>query len=222
MAWGDLLDSLVMALRKEEIYQLNGGYLNAHSLCKYLRDCHKDFYKEFQLKVFCWSFDIYRGKIEEALVDMKCFIPKMMKLFNKEVIKSKEFINDNVIEGQPGFPEGQPLVKDNIYNCPNTGLKAEICTVHSAKGETHLATLYVETFYQKKYESEHLIDCFCSDDPNLSKQKDKDVHKKESIKVAYVALSRSANLLCFAIHKDRFNKMKDRINDWEIVDLTNQ
>jgi hypothetical protein len=37
-----------------------------------------------------------------------------------------------------------------------------------------------------------------------------------------VVLSRSANLLCFAIHKDRFNKMKDRIKDWEIVDLTNQ
>jgi hypothetical protein len=209
-------------LKKEEISQLNGRYFNAYSLCKYLRDYHKDFYKEFQLKIFCWSLDIYKGKIEESLTDIKYFIPKMMKIFDKEVVKSKEFINDNVIERQPDLSKGQSLVKDNIYNCPNTGLKAEICTVHSAKGETHLATLYVETSYHKKYESETLIDCFCGIDPNLSKQKDKDVHKKESIKVAYVALSRSVNLLCFAIHRDRFSKMRDKIKDWEIVDLTIQ
>jgi len=101
----DLLDSLVMSLRKEEIVPKNGGYFNNYSLCRYLRDYHKDFYKEFQLKIFCWSFDIYRGKIEESLADIRCFIPKLMKIFDKEVVKSKEFINDNIIEGQADFPK---------------------------------------------------------------------------------------------------------------------
>jgi hypothetical protein len=173
------------------------------------------------LNIFRWSFEIYKGKIEEPLAEIKCFIPKMIEVFGKEVVKSKKFINDNTLEKQPDSSENQLLVKDNIYCCPTTGLKAEICTVHSAKGETHLATLYVETFYQKKYESESLIECFCGNNPNLSESK-ADVHKKESIKVAYVALSRSANLLCFAIHQDRFSKMKDRVKDWEIVDLTTQ
>jgi len=44
-------------------------------------------------------------------------------------------------------------------------------------------------------------------------------HVNESLKMAYVGLTRATNLLCVAIHEDRFNKHLSNIdkNKWEIT-----
>ena len=39
-------------------------------------------------------------------------------------------------------------------------MEIEIATVHAVKGETHAATLYLETFFNKYYESERLKEQF--------------------------------------------------------------
>jgi len=38
-------------------------------------------------------------------------------------------------------------------------------------------------------------------------------------KIVYVAMSLHIYLLCFAIHQDRFDKIKNKLTDWEIVNL---
>ena len=209
-----ILEALIAILTKEEIIQTNGRYFNIISLYKYLRDFHRDFYEEFKLKVFIWSRDVYKGKIDSVLQDIKNFIPNLLKIFGKQIDRSAGFINgDDILELQKQSGTSSTM-RDNVYDCPITGLKVEIDTVHSAKGETHLATLYVETFYSKKHESDRLSKCFCGQGNIFSNKTE-----KETAKIAYVAMSRPTHLLCFALRQVRFNAIKDKIDGWEIIEL---
>ena len=94
-------------------------------------------------------------------------------------------------------------------------MEIEVATVHSVKGETHAATLYLETFYNRHYESERLKDQFKgvgytgTDDDTL-----------KSLRVVYVGMSRPRYLLCVAIQKDRFDRMDcDVLREiWNVVE----
>lgn len=90
----------------------------------------------------------------------------------------------------------------------------EIATVHSVKGETHIATLYLETKYHK-YESEHFGPQLCGV-PYVPRNGDSFV--KSALKVAYVGMSRPKLLLCYAIKAERFDQLDtDKLkNIWDI------
>ena len=42
----------------------------------------------------------------------------------------------------------------NIYHLDE--VEVELATIHSVKGETHIATLYLETYYDKQHEGDRL------------------------------------------------------------------
>lgn len=112
----------------------------------------------------------------------------------------------------------------------------DISTVHSVKGTTHCATMYIETFYEGEYESGHLfkikkkatkkrpIEYYKN--PLLNEKVDSEklgVYAKQAIRMMYVGFSRPTHLLCYATWKSNWNdttlqKMKDI--GWEIEDLT--
>lgn len=209
-----ILEALITILRKEEIIQSNGRYFNINSLYKYLRDFHENFYEEFKRKVFIWSRDVYKEKVGGVLQDIKNFIPYLLKIFGKQIDLSAGFVSgDDIVELEVQSGTSSPM-RDNVYDCSITGLKVEIGTVHSVKGETHLATLYVETFYNRKHESDRLSKCFCGQGNTFSNKTE-----KETAKITYVAMSRPTHLLCFALHQDRFNAIKGKIDGWEIIKL---
>jgi len=100
-----------------------------------------------------------------------------------------------------------------------------VSSVHGVKGETHTATLLLETFY---YDYDiHRILPFLKGQPVAGQEP---TRVKESLKVAFVACSRPTHLLAVAIHADtKGNRDADRqVTDedldalgrlWEIVDL---
>ena len=88
----------------------------------------------------------------------------------------------------------------NIYHADCIDI--EIATVHSIKGETHAATLYLETFYNRQHESERLADQFKG-----TAYMKTDVDTRKNLRVAYVGMSRPRYMLCVAIQKDRFDKI---------------
>lgn len=210
-----ILEALITTLIKEEIVQDNGKYYNAKSLYKYLREADRDFYENFKLKVFKWSRDLYNEKVENVFEDIKGFLPNLLSIFGSKIDKASDFMNEDNFSQSNEQATTSVFNKDNVYRCPETGIDVKIGTVHSVKGETHLATLYLETFYQKKHESDRLPHCFCDQGNIFSSD-----FEKETTKIAYVAMSRPTHLLCFAIHQNRFNAIKDRISGWEVVDLT--
>ena len=109
-------------------------------------------------------------------------------------------------------------------------------TVHNAKGKTHCATLYVDTMYQGKYESGHVLRVQKKETasrpaiyyPNpfykeMIEHEPISTYVQSTIKMTYVGLSRPTHLLCYAMHKSSYEKydaQKLRNCGWEIIDLT--
>lgn len=110
--------------------------------------------------------------------------------------------------------------------------------VHTAKGHTHCATLYVETMYEGAYESIHVLNQIFKKAtkknpsntyyPNLFYKEIgptyKNSYSRSAIKMVYVGLSRPTHLLCYAMHKSSFEEYNaERLHNecgWEIIDLT--
>ena len=80
--------------------------------------------------------------------------------------------------------------------------------------------VYLESFYYndggKSYESQRLADAFLGNSIT-----NRGIRIKQSLKMTYVGFSRPTNLLCVAIHKDRFTQYLSQINReiWEIKEI---
>ncbi len=88
----------------------------------------------------------------------------------------------------------------------------DIDTVHGIKGETHTATLYLDTMYycnSVEYFFNELIGNSCQ---NNSKR------KPYGLKIAHVAFSRPTHLLCIAIEKSSIKKNINS-NTFEVIEL---
>lgn len=98
-----------------------------------------------------------------------------------------------------------------------------VSTIHRAKGETHTATLVMETF-KKGYDINQLL-------PLLKGKKKKSFLAKK--KVLYVGMTRPTHLLCLAIHRSYAKSAKNRVtlseqdleqirvNGYEVIVLSN-
>ena len=134
----------------------------------------------------------------------------LLPLFDKNATESaNEFFNATVADDVTE----QKLEQGNVYNEENINI--EVTTVHAVKGETHASTLYLETSYFGKHESERLADQF----KGVAYTGTED-RKLKSLRVAYVGMSRPRYLLCVAIQKNRFDNMDCReLRDiWDVVE----
>jgi len=88
--------------------------------------------------------------------------------------------------------------KSNIYTHTSQGcqIEIEICTIHGAKGETHTATLYLETFYYD-YDINRIMAYLKGNHTTPS-----NTRIRRNLRMAYVGMSRPSHLLCVACHKD--------------------
>ena len=108
--------------------------------------------------------------------------------------------------------------KNNDNNGMNTyikdNVKLEINTIHGVKGETHLATLYLDTFWYKYDISYYLIKLLSSELTNKQKN---DIQNTKRNRNIFVGASRSQYLLCFACKKINIS---DKIKDmFEIIEI---
>jgi len=119
--------------------------------------------------------------------------------------------------------EGKGLNK-NIINID--GITLHIGTVHSVKGETHTATLYLETEYKKGKDIKRVLPCFYGEDANKVNNEG-NVHS-QSLRVSYVGFSRPTHFLCVAVNEKSLGKnletrndIKEKIkqNGWIIIDI---
>lgn len=118
-----------------------------------------------------------------------------------------------------------------VADAPYPDIK--IGSVHSVKGQTHCATMYVETFY-KKYETEHVLKKRKPTKRNPNKYEpsplfqeeadfSKEVTRMSAMRMMYVGFSRPTHLLCYAVMKENWDaEMIERMKKlgWEIIDFT--
>ncbi len=120
------------------------------------------------------------------------------------------------------LPQSEFAKNSNLFS--KDGIDIKIGTIHSVKGETHMATLLFENQIHSKSEADYFFgkasgNLFCGD-----KYKRQKSYKRIEgrLKTAYVAMSRPTHLLCVAMSKERVGCMKcpkeikEKCN-WEII-----
>ena len=103
----------------------------------------------------------------------------------------------------------------NIVKPKNeNGISVTFDTIHGVKGQTHDATLVLETNFGKKMDVGTLIKNFS--DPGAVRQDKK--QSKIFMKKLYVAMSRPKSVLCLAVHKDSITGYEDDLEKigWKI------
>lgn len=161
--------------------------------------------EEFLNKVMSWAMSIAQSDNSEEVKNIKNHIYKYIKntilpLFDKGItVEAQHFFdyttdNNQIVEN---------FERDNVYH--KDGADIEITTVHAVKGETHISTLYLETSYFGKHESEYASEQFKG-----IPYSGKDERVLRCLKVIYVGASRPRYLLCVAIQKDRFDNIDCR------------
>ncbi len=105
-------------------------------------------------------------------------------------------------------------LKDNkyLYKKDDTLVEIEFDTVHGVKGETHTATLYLET-YNRCYDLEKILPLISG----VQRRSPSYIEtNKQRLKQAYVGFSRPTHLICLAVHCERI----DLNLDWASKGIT--
>lgn len=162
---------------------------------------NEDEYLLFQKFLVGWCQRIVLGELDPVFIELKTYIKeKITRIFGIAIKSSVAYLENKQFE-----PDIKKQKIENIYIDDNSGIQIEVCTVHSAKGETHLATLYLETYFHndagKSYESQRLKKFLCGEFFNETGKR-----KKQSAKMVYVGFSRAKYLLCYAANFDHFTE----------------
>lgn len=192
------------------------------SLMSYFRfELPEKGYHRINQALLKWAVSLVAEAPEPTLRSLRKFLPKLILYYGGLPVKAADFL------------AGEPTCQNLSEQEENTGssnslmigeVEVGLGTVHSVKGQTHTATLYIESAYYndggKMYESQRLAAQFRGD--RLPQNAGKRV--RESAKMAYVGFSRPTHLLAFAVHKDRFDQFLTGIdeNSWKVVHVYNE
>ncbi|CAM4412177.1 UvrD/REP helicase N-terminal domain-containing protein [Pedobacter westerhofensis] len=209
-----IINALLKILRLEGAKTSKGHRFSKQSMIDHIKlrsGGATNHYDEFSQKIYDCSLLLVAGSVAEACQFIKEYLTDFLQLFNLTLNQAQSFVDSpapTAVNRAVPAPLLTPILKIN-------GQNVEVTTVHAVKGQTHAATLYLETSYNGKHESEYLTDQILG-----IPFTDQRVRHKECVKMAYVGLSRPEHLLCIAIHKSRFDNLLSGINmnEWEVID----
>jgi hypothetical protein len=197
-------------------------YHSKSSFVRLLKDKDEKFLLKFRSKLAKWYVEIRNNKLNNNDMDGVNKIFKCISSFSLDLLanqlrleinqQSRTYLSQKIVNGI----SPQQVRNKNIYRSGKySNIEVEVGTVHSVKGETHTATLYLETMYYGKRCCEYLIDKMIG-----GQNKKIGVHESRALRIAYVAFSRPTHLLCIAF--DKANNCEDKLrrsNKIEVINL---
>lgn len=225
-----LLDEIIVNLLEGKLYKAEG--IVRKLLCRifhYAEITNSVSGKEFSvvtIKKFLDSEykDQYRQWISELSkvrpIDRKTIDCLMRQRIN-ELFKINSFESDDIFKKLPNyFLDGDAIanqdkkIEKNVFIDSIRGYRIEFDTVHGVKGETHDATLYLETEQNGASDLRRILPYYGIGKVGTSNLCD------YSRKLVYVGMSRPKKLLCVAMKGETYEKGKKVFaDDWEIIDL---
>lgn len=126
----------------------------------------------------------------------------------------------------PGLLD-EAVLPGNVYLSPG-GIQMEVSTIHGVKGETHDATLVLETKFGTLFDVKEMLPFLIN--PALERPAFDPAHatthasiRASFMKKMYVATTRARQLVCIAMHRDRISQQeRAALTDqrgWSFVDL---
>lgn len=190
------------------------------TLLRELADKHPVFNLKLLEKAAKWAKAIYSHGCNPQCEHHSCLYAMCVWLEIIDFIKDEwatimQFDADGLSDFIDSELDG---INSQCHNLSNSYAVSDISiklgTVHSVKGETHTATLYLESYFNRSFESKRLIDYFVG----IHNAPKNDAYTT-SLKVCYVGLSRPTHLLCVAFQNDHVseaNLMSLQQNGWII------
>ena len=218
------LDAFMMALRYSNQFASDNKPFTRARILSMVSEQDEIVQLRFHEELLECTKVLSTGIWSEAYNIIKFFVTKWLKDFRRIVPNERvlAFFEDSFV----------PYIKEhNILNVREDDIPISIGTVHSVKGSTHCATLYVETSYNNKYECEYVIEenttgrgankvtTFTS--PFFKQDlAPKSKNAAMAKRMLYVGFSRPTHLLCYASDKnlwseDRCSLMRDA--GWKIL-----
>lgn len=104
----------------------------------------------------------------------------------------------------PATPTDSNRIQNNIFRCRKNG--RDVCiqagSIHSVKGQTHTATLVLETFWYD-HNLAHILPWFTNEKHGWKKADG--VRQEARLKLHFVAMTRPTHLLCLAMSRGALN-----------------
>jgi DNA helicase-2/ATP-dependent DNA helicase PcrA len=221
-----IMKAILKALRLESVVNPNTDTaFTRTTLWDYLKENEAEEYDRWRGFVYMWIVALRKGLRDEVHAEMKSAVPGMLAIFGKALKVAADFVNGADVT--PIAESSQGAASGNWVN--HHGFDIEVASVHMVKGQTHTATLYLETAYYtdgrgasaKSYESQRLAAQFLGNPMN---ENEKGMRVKQSAKMVYVGLSRPTHLLCVAVHESHFNQYLGNIKDagWDVIPIRSQ
>ena len=225
-----LLDEIIKELSKGKLYKVehlvrkllcrvfhyakikndvSGKEFSTATIKKFLYDEYRNIYRQ-------WIYDLSElQNIEREAIDY------IMRYNVKELLETMNFQVKDIFDCLPKYFLDEVTVvsqvekyEKNIFVDPLSGCRIEFDTIHGVKGETHDATLYLETDRRGASDLSRILPYY-----GVGKIGESPLYNY-SRKLAYVGMSRPKNLLCVAMQSKTYKKSKDIFAaDWEIIDL---
>lgn len=164
-------------------------------------------------------FEIYRNAVKNLTclpVFSEAEIDRAIRLLTNELLKVDKPMD--IFPHLPAhFMEDTPeraakKSNTNIFIDPIRGRKIQFSTVHKVKGETHDATLYLETETKGSSDIKRIIAYYTGKKPSGTQIVD------YSRKCVYVGFSRPRKFLCVAMHESTYNLSGSAFSSWEVYD----
>lgn len=202
-----------MALDVSNIQNENRKFTKT-TLLKYLREKCNNKDVELKSKIAKWTRLQACGEWQNVKDEMSEYLRDFITLFPNKFDTASRL--EHFLSSGEERTTKMTLPTSNLYHDDQSGLDIEVATIHSVKGETHVATLYLETAYYGQTESQRFKSSFEGELSN--KTGDRNLRHSRGI---YVGMSRPKYLLCCAVRKDHYlqmdnNKVKQ---NWEIVEI---
>ncbi len=200
-----LVSSFLRVLHEGAITNPSSGKgYTKRSLHEYLKT-NEEFYSDFKTKNAMWVRQIAKHACDNTACSHRdnayphCVFEQITQYlaevwlphFNIDKDKVNKFLTNPMEQMEDISSVG------NIYTSDDIDI--QVGTVHSVKGQTHTATLFLECF-SYDFNGNQLIDYLTGEKVYSSKD---GKNKKCALKVAYVAMSRPTHFLCAAFHKDK-------------------
>lgn len=215
-----LIDGVIKWLSLSEKLDQNGRRFTARSLQQFLKEENKWVrFRNYLYSLLIDKTSLTQERWEGVCNELKTIF-ELQDLPDKagQYLNFSENINnDDNISGSPS--EEMMSLPENRIRHPD-GFDLYLSTIHGVKGETHDATLILET-KNRSYDVNQLINHISGGDSSKITQKTKLKFSRQ----LYVAASRPRHLLCIAIHDTRINEeQKQALADlgWNIITLSQE
>lgn len=203
-----IMDGLALVLRKNMVQASDGRQFTPSKFILFISEQSEAIQQAFKEDLLYGTKLLSQGKWAETYILLKRLYTKWLN----------DYFNVRPNDEVKAFFElafVQQLVGHDEYVEPEE-IPITIGTVHSVKGMTHCATMYVETAYRNKYESEYMIDISSTGkgknkvlsyrSPFWKQDISADKPLKSMVKrLLYVGFSRPTHLLCYASNRSLWN-----------------